>query len=199
MPGYVPKDQATIDLKDSDPETSDSDDDVETTRVLEFPLGDLPQELRDMIWDFAIDNDPRVVEIMYDNRLGIGRTKFASKTLVPATMHTCHAARERALKNYVMLEPFGDRRSYKETYIRWDTDAVLFQTWQGLERFISRHEAICEEEFRNLLTTKTIPGEKLQTNRFTSSPCPAARWLCARITTTECGRRRQVLLLLFVP
>lgn len=158
MPGYTPKDTPTIDPEDSS-EDSDSEDDSEDDLV--FPVFKyMPQELQDMVWEFAIDNDPRVVEIIYDDRLGVGRTKWASKTLVPATMHTCWAARLRALRKYVILESFGDRRSYKETYIRWETDTVIFRTWEGLEQFISRHQDICGEEYRKTVDNKSSPWEE---------------------------------------
>jgi hypothetical protein len=43
-----------------------------------------------------------------------------------------------------MLPSFGDRRCYRETYIRWETDAILFKAVRGM-RYLRAEEARLQE------------------------------------------------------
>lgn len=83
---------------------------------------DLSAELRDMVWDEAVSSSGRVVEFTFSttNR----RTRFYSKTGVPAIMMVNHEARKRALTVYNLLD-FGKLSG--TTYINWKADTVLFK------------------------------------------------------------------------
>lgn len=99
--------------------------------VLFHRFRDLPPELRDEIWKF-VACQPRVIEVLMDERPGIGDEKFASKTLVPGMLHTNHEARTIGLKLYSKLPPYGDRRCYGDTFVRWDYDIIMFQSIEVL-------------------------------------------------------------------
>jgi len=95
----------------------------------------LPPELRRIIWRLA-GSEPRAVEFEYYPKQRNMRSKFPSKTIVPAILHTSHEARAFGLEVYDRLN-FG--RTLGCTFINWEVDIVLFQ--DGLRDFLD-HEHI---------------------------------------------------------
>ncbi|KAH6668027.1 hypothetical protein B0J14DRAFT_567369 [Halenospora varia] len=89
-----------------------------------FP--DFPTEIRLKIWKF-VARVPRVVDILCDGHAAPGCSMFPSKTAVPAILHCNQESRNKGLKVYTQLPSFGKKDLYRETYINYDLDVLLFQ------------------------------------------------------------------------
>ena len=83
-----------------------------------------------MIWRLA-GLEPRAVEFEYYPKQGNITSKFPSKTIVPAILHTSREARSVGLELYEKLN-FGG--AFCRTFINWEVDIVLFQ--EGLRDFL---------------------------------------------------------------
>lgn len=99
---------------------------------------ELPTELRRMIWKLAA-REPRVVEFSYYQRQKTMASKFPSKTMVSAILHTSSEARTCGLEVYVKLD-FGSL--FDSTYINWEIDIVTFETIHALKSFLEIEDGI---------------------------------------------------------
>lgn len=116
-----------------------------------FPL--LPSELRIKVWNLAL-SVPRVVTVSCEKEI-LNRTRrfvksFASKTAVPALLHTC---RESRLEGFLTYAPvFKTDTSPIYTYISFEHDTI--QCMDSMLEYIGEEEV--ERVQRMILEVKDM-------------------------------------------
>jgi 2EXR family len=99
---------------------------------------ELPTELRRIIWNL-VAREPRIVEFSYYPKQKTMESKFPSKTMVPAILHTSSEARTVGLEVYEELN-FGF--FFDTTYINWEVDIVTFENINALKAFLDIEDGI---------------------------------------------------------
>jgi hypothetical protein len=138
-------------------------------------FNEMPLELRRMVWKLAA-KQPRVVEFSYYPKQKTTASKFPSKTLVPAILHTTREARGCGLEVYEKLE-FGS--CFDSTYINWHLDTVTFETIQGLKVFLNIRDNIYSSS--NSLTLSAGPRFGGQSSRHPGRPRSFINSKCRRL------------------
>ncbi|KAL5326863.1 hypothetical protein ACEPPN_004552 [Leptodophora sp. 'Broadleaf-Isolate-01'] len=120
----------------------------------------LPYELRRMIWKL-VAMEIRVVEIMLDTwtEKDARNCMLLSVTCVPAMLHVHHESREIGMKWYEQVTVCRRKSGVKVfgiTFVKWDTDIVMFKTEGSLEKFLSN-----QADFSNARSSVIMSCRKL--------------------------------------
>ena len=112
-----------------------------------------------MIWKYA-SFQIRIVEII--NNVPLPKIdKYPSKSLVPALLHVCRESRIEGLNYYDMLPSYGDKRSYRDTYVNWEVDYVYLSEAKHKGRILeasppSEHMYELRQKCRHLIMAEEV-------------------------------------------
>ncbi|CZR56239.1 uncharacterized protein PAC_06127 [Phialocephala subalpina] len=95
----------------------------------------LPQELRDQIWQYAVwEEEGRVVEMNQNIKPPVGQDhwscEYTSAAKIPGLLHACHDSREAALERWELRFAFLDEPlpHPPKVFFDFDTDTLYFGT-----------------------------------------------------------------------